>query len=188
MPIDDRGSDLPQRVEPRAATIRKVVLTLSAILTLIGMFWIARSFRVDGRLHFGNPTAPTPLEADSSDPQPRQIRAEVTRVRGAQIVRPGDKCEFLVERRVRDHDSYYCNAQVVCGGRLLFGGPDRGYFPCRLFDSEHRDVIGSDPNTTSADRDAAILINTREGVMRIWDDERGVLGEFQVEADILSIQ
>ena len=49
-------------------------------------------------------------------------------------------------------------------------------------------MVGSDPNTTAADKDAAILLNTREGVMRIWDDTHGSLGEFNVEAEILSIQ
>jgi hypothetical protein len=174
----------------RGSLARRGVLVISAILTLVGAFWIGRSFLVDGKLHFGNPTPEGLglLDDDMPDPEPRQVRAEVTRVRGNPVVRAGDKCEFLIERRQRERDGFYCNAQVVCGGRLLFGGPDRGFFACKLFDDARRDVVGTDPSTTSADKDAAFHINTREGVMRIWDDERGELGEFNVEAEILSIQ
>lgn len=192
----DRGPEVRSRAQGRASAVRRILLVVSAALGLVGLFWIARSFRIDGKLRFGNPTELSPLSTETPDPQPRQVRAEVTRVRGAGLVgsdvaagvKAGDKCEFLVERRLRERDSFYCNAQVVCGGRLLFGGPDRGYFACKLFDDEHRDVVGSDPNTTSADEDAAISLNTREGVMRIWDDARGRLGEFSLEAEILSIQ
>lgn len=174
----------------RGSLARKGVLVISAVLTLVGAFWIGRSFLVDGKLRFGNPTAQGVglLGDDLPDPEPRQVRAEVTRVRGNPVVRAGDKCEFLIERRLRERDLFYCNAQVVCGGRLLFGGPDRGFFACKLFDDERRDVVGSDPSTTSSDKDAALHINTREGVMRVWDDDKGELGEFVVEAEILSIQ
>ncbi|HEX5659613.1 MAG TPA: hypothetical protein VFX59_20595 [Polyangiales bacterium] len=171
----------------RGTSLRRGVLALSAIAALVGLFWIGRSFSVGGKLRFGNP--PQAGASELPDASPRQLRAEVTRVQGAAVARPGDKCEFLVERRRREPDSYWCNAQVVCGGRLLYGGPDRGYFPCKLYDDgEQRDVIGSDPHTTASDKDAAIAINSRESVMRIWDDDRGVLGEFVVEAEILSIQ
>lgn len=174
----------------RSLLARRGVLFTSALLLLVGAFWIGRSFLVEGKLRFGNPTSDGVglLGADATDPQPRQVRAEVTRVRGNPVVRAGDKCEFLIERRLRERDSFYCNAQVVCGGRLLFGGPDRGFFACKLFDDQRRDVVGSDPSTTGADKDAAFHINTREGVMRIWDDQQGTLGEFDVEAEILSIQ
>ncbi len=167
--------------------MRRSVLVVSAVLGALGLFLIARSFSVGGKWRFGNP--PPAGAEDLVDTTPRQVRAEVTRVQGAAVARQGDKCEFLVERRRREPDTFWCNAQVVCGGKLLYGGPERGYFPCKLYeDGEQRDVIGSDPHTTSADKDAAIAINTREGVMKIWDDEHGVLGEFVIEAEILSIQ
>ena len=169
--------------------MRRAVLVLSALLASVGLYWIGRSFFVEGKLHFGNPISPGPLEAAGGfDRQPRQVRAEVTRVQGNPVVREGDKCEFLIERRQREGQSFYCNAQVVCGGRLLYGGPDRGYFPCKLFEDDRPDVIGSDPVTTAADQDGAIQINTREGVMHIWDDDHGSLGQFSVEAEILSVQ
>lgn len=172
----------------RGSTVRRGVLALSALLAMVGVFWIGRSFRVDGKLHFGNPPRTQPLAEDAVGLEPRQVRAEVTRVQGNAVVRAGDKCEFLVERRLRQRDQFYCNAQVVCGGRLLYGGPDRGFFPCKLYDDgDQRDVVGADPLTTASDKDAAIQLNSREGVMRIWDDAQGSHGEFIVEAEVLSV-
>lgn len=159
----------------------------SAALTLMGGFWIARSFLIDGKVHFGNPTEVATF-ASTTDPEPRQVRAEVTRVRGNPVVREGDRCEFLIQRRRRGGDAFNCNAQVVCGGRLLFGGPDRGFFVCKQFDDERHDIVGDDPVTAGGDKDSAFHINTRDGVMKIWDDEEGVLGKFEVEAEILSVQ
>jgi len=180
---------LNDRMAPqqRGTIVRRSVLAVSALLMVVGLAWIARSFRIDGKLRFGNPVGPL-LGAAEQPQQPQQVRAEVTHVQGNPVVRPGDRCEFLIERRVRPNEPLYCNAQVVCGGRLLYGGPDRGYFACKLYDDERRDVVGSDANTTSADQDSAIHLNTREGVMRIWDDEHGPLGQFVVEAEVLSIQ
>jgi hypothetical protein len=173
----------------RGVILRRVVLSLSAVVAMVGFYWVGRAFVVDGRLRFGNPTEEDLLTgAEEGEQQPRQIRAEVTRVQGNQVVSLGDKCEFLVERRMRDKNSFYCNAQVVCGGRMLYGGPDRGYFACRLSEGSRRDVVGSDPNTTASDQDAAIHLDTRSGVLRIWDDARGPLGAFTVEADVLSVQ
>lgn len=169
----------------RSAIVRKGMLLTSALLAVIGSFWIGRSFLVDGKLRFGNPPELVG-GGDSLEEESRHIRAEVTRVRGNPVVNAGDKCEFLVERHVQPIAE--CSAQVVCGGRLLYGGPRSGYFRCKLLGGEKHDLIGTDPSTTSSDQDAALHINTREGVMRIWDDERGPLGEFNVEAEILSIQ
>lgn len=157
---------------------------MSALLGLVGTYWIGRSFLVDGKLRFGNPVGVN-VQGGSFDPQPRQVRAEVTRVVGDSEVRPGDMCEFLVERRLREKESFYCNAQVVCGGRLLFGGPQRGFFSCRLEEGEHREVIGTDASTI--DGDPAFSINTALGVMRVWDD--GQIGgrAYEVEAEVLSV-
>jgi hypothetical protein len=158
-------------------------------LGALGLYWIGRAFVVDGKLRFGNPVPEDlALEDVTSDVQPRQVRAEVTRVQGARVVSLGDRCEFLVERRMRDQSSFYCNAQVVCGGKLLYGGPDRGYFACRLFEGDRRDVVGGDPNTTGSDQDAAIQLDTRNGLLRIWDDAKGPLGAFEIEAEVFSVQ
>jgi hypothetical protein len=103
-------------------------------------------------------------------------------------VRVGDKCEFLVRRRKTEGDSFECNAQVMCGERLLYGGPMRGYFPCRLYEGEQRHVVGTDGATTAQDQDAALYLDTRSGVMRVWDDEQSTLGgAFRVEADVLTV-
>ncbi len=167
-----------------------MILVASGALGLLGLYWIARAFVVDGKLQFGNPTNELALYRDNAEGGafPLQVRAEVTLVEGDIGVRLGDKCEFLVERRVFDDRTLYCNAQVVCGSRLVYGGPDRGYFTCRLFDSPKRGVMGSDPNTTGSDQDAAIHLDTRSGVLRIWDDAHGLLGAFKLEAEVLSVQ
>lgn len=168
--------------------MQRGVLTASALLAAVGLYWIGRSFVVEGQLRFGNPVQSSPLAAAALEAQPRQVRAEVTRVQGTKVVREGDKCEFLVERRVRDRASFYCNAQVVCGGRLLYGGPNRGFFACKFAEEGRGDIVGSDPSTTAADQDAAIHLNTLEGIMRVWDDDHGPFGPFRVEADILSVR
>jgi len=171
-----------------ALNVRRGVLALSALLAIVGMYWIGGSFFVDGKLRFGNPVVPASRQGvEAFDREPRQVRAEVTRVTGSSGVRPGDKCDFLIERRLRDNEALWCNAQVVCGGRLIYGGPNAGFFPCRLEEGERRDVIGSEPSPTGKDGDGAIHINTAEGVMRVWDDASGGFGEFLVEAEILSV-
>ena len=176
-------------VEPRGAIARKLVLTVSTLVGLVGLYWITRGFVVDGRLRLGNPVGQD-LDVSSGAAQPEaplRVRAEVTRVVEGNLVRVGDKCELLIERHTRKGQSYYCKAQVVCGGRLAYGGQDRGYFPC-IFSVEHQDVVGSDPSTTRDDHDPAFQIDTRAGVMRVWDDASGEQGTFSLEAEVLSVQ
>lgn len=173
----------------RGSVVQRGVLVASALLFAVGAYWIGGAFLVEGKLRFGNPVSAGPLVGEGAfDSEPRQIRAEITHIEGAAVARPGDKCEFLVERRLRDRDSFFCNAQVVCAGRLLYGGPDRGYFACKLSDGEQPDVVGSDPSTTGADRDGAIFLDTTEGILRVWDDEQGPHGAFKLEADVLSVR
>jgi hypothetical protein len=151
---------------------------------------IGRSFVVDGALRLGNPISEG--KHDEAPPQlvapPLTVRAEVTRVAGNGIVRPGESCHFLIEQRQRDARSFYCNAQVMCGGKLLYGGPERGFFPCRFYEGERRDVVGADPSTTREDKDSGFTIDTRSGVLRVWDDASGPHGAFDVEAEVLSAQ
>ncbi len=178
-------------VTEKTHPLRRFVLFVSAALLAVGLFRIGKGFFVGGSLRLGNPVrgvvgAPAG-ESEPGDVQPRRIRAEVTRVRGNQIVRVSDKCEFLVERRPLENGSFYCNAQVVCGGKLVYGGPDRGYFACKLYDEPRRDVVGSDPSTTSADHDPALSLDTRAGVLHVWDDARGAEGAFDLEADVIDV-
>jgi hypothetical protein len=171
---------------------RRVVLAGSAALGLVGLYWIGHSFRVDGKLRFGNPVSSTiAAEGLAFASAPLSVRAEVTRSTNPNLVRQGDSCEFLVEQRQRDAQSYYCNAQVMCGGKLIYGGQDRGYFSCRFYDGEqgdHHDVVGNDPTTTREDKDPALQLDTRSGVLRVWDDASGSNGQFEVEAEVLSAQ
>jgi hypothetical protein len=168
---------------------RRIVLSVSALLCMVGLVRIGRSFVVDGSLRLGNPISDAPKEqAALLVAQPLTVRAEVTRVAGSAGVRLGETCQFLVEQRPRDARSFYCNAQVMCGGKLLYGGPDRGFFACRFYDGERRDVVGADPSTTRQDKDGALSLDTRSGVLRVWDDASGPSGEFQVEAEVLSAQ
>jgi len=171
---------------------RRSVLATSAVLGLVGLYWIGQSFRVDGKLRFGNPVSPVIApEGLAFASEPLSVRAEVVRSSNASVVRQGDACEFLVEQRQRDAQSYYCNAQVMCAGKLLYGGPNRGYFPCRFYEDDrgkHRDVIGNDPTTSREDMDAALHLDTRAGVVRVWDDASGTHGKFEIEAEVLSAQ
>jgi hypothetical protein len=177
-------------VSGSALLARRSVLALSAALGFVGLYWIAHSFRVDGKLRFGNPI-PNVAAEGLFGPVPLSVRAEVTRSNNAGVARQGDSCAFLVEQRRRDAQSYYCNAQVMCGGKLVYGGPDRGYFSCRFYQAEggqHGDVIGNDPTTTHEDRDSGLYLDTRAGVVRVWDDASGVHGAFELEAEVLSVQ
>src|SRR5262245_60026904 len=108
-----------------STALRRGVLWLSAALALAGTYWIARAFVVDGRVRFGNPLGEAAPEFTQGDVMPLQVRAEITQVSGLTGVSQGDRCEFLVERRARKEGSFYCNAQVTCAGRLVYGGPER---------------------------------------------------------------
>jgi hypothetical protein len=178
------------RIERMAASetsllARRTLLVASLLLAGFGLYRIGQAAVVGGKLRIGNPVSPLP-EPLGVMPAPLAVRAEVTRVRGADLVRLGEICDFLVEQRPRDDQhSLYCNAQIICGGKLLYGGPDRGYFACRFGDNDEREVVGNDPTTTKQDKDAALHIDTRAGLLHIWDDETGVLGAFDLEAEVL---
>jgi hypothetical protein len=174
----------------RSATVaRRIVLGLSAAAGLFGLFRIGSAFLVDGRLRFGNPISGEQQQEESVlGTPPLSVKAEVTRVRGDSGVRPGQACDLFVERRPRAANDFECSAQVVCGGKLLYGGKDRGFFPCRFYEGDRRDVVGGEAETTRSDRDGALRIDTRQGILRVWDDATGQLGEFDIEAEVLSAQ
>lgn len=179
-------------VSPIARSLRRLVLFVSAVLLAFGLFRIGQGFFVHGALHLGNPVGLRVPDRDRSlrgdGEMPRRVRAEVTRVGGHQIVRVSDKCEFLVEQRPLEDGSFYCNAQVMCGGKLVYGGPDRGFFACQLHETPRRDVVGSDPSTTGTDHDPALALDTRTGVLRVWDDVHGSDGAFDIEADVIDVK
>ncbi len=181
-------TSITQKTQP----VRRMVLVMSAALLAVGLYRIGQGFYVNGSLRFGNPLGGVLSdgfqEPGAADSQPRRIRAEVTRVGGNPIVRVSERCEFLVQRRPLEKGAFYCNAQVLCGGKLVYGGPDRGYFACKLYSAPRRDVVGSDPSTTSDDHDPALSLDTRAGVLRVWDDARGTHGAFEIEADVIDVE
>lgn len=133
------------------------------------------------------PPAPLGTLAPPSDTLPRLVRATVTSVEGSAGITVGASCEFNVERRDQADGSFACNAQIVCGGRLLYGGPEAGYFPCTLYQGPPRHVVGSDLNTTSADNDGAMSLDTHDA-LEIWDDASGPNGEFRIRAHVDSVE
>ncbi len=134
------------------------------------------------------PTAPPGALAPPSDMAPRLVHATVTEVSGAPLgVAVGASCDFNVEREDAPDGTFACNAQVVCGGRLLYGGPGAGYFPCTLYLGPPRHVVGADLNTTTADHDGAMSLDTH-GTLELWDDATGPNGEFRVVATVQSVE
>lgn len=118
----------------------------------------------------------------------RRVRATVTEVSGLSDVSVGAACTADVTRHDRDDGTFWCNAQITCGARLLYGGADAGYFPCVLYDGVRRDVVGSDPSTTVEDRDAAMSLNTIGGSLEIRDDASGPNGAMRVLAHVDTIE
>ena len=136
---------------------------------------------------------PPPLPSGTSeapgDRAPRTVRATITSMTGAAGVSVGQTCEFNVERRDSDDGAgFACNAQIVCGGHLLYGGPMGGFFPCTLFTAPTHGVVGTDPNTTGQDGDAAMSVDSVQSRLEIWDDASGANGEFRVIAHIVSCE
>jgi len=134
------------------------------------------------------PIAPPGTLAPPGDLSSRLVHATVTAVSGDGAgIAVGASCDFNVEREDAPDGSFVCNAQVVCGGRLLYGGPGAGYFPCTLYAGPPRHVVGADLNTTTADHDGAMSLDTH-GTLELWDDATGPNGEFRVTATVLSVE
>jgi len=134
------------------------------------------------------PPPPGPSPSGARDPNPRTIVARVVSATDAPGISRGTMCRFQVERRARDDGTFWCNAQVRCGDRLVYGGAEAGFFSCTLYDRPRRDVVGADPSTTASDRDAAMELNTLEGRLHVWDDATGAAGAFNIEASVVEVQ
>ena len=114
------------------------------------------------------------------------VQATVTRVVGRRLtIRPGDSCAFQVEypERTAAPGERWCHTIVRCGGVALYGGGTGGYFPC-TFSQSPAAVRGGDDETTRADGDGALRIDTAAGTLRVRDDSTGPNGTFLVEATI----
>jgi hypothetical protein len=137
------------------------------------------------------PVLPPPPTSGSvappGDVAPRLVRATITVSSAPTIVPVGALCEFDVERVDSPDGSFACRAQVVCGGRLLYGGPEAGFFPCTLYEGPPRHVVGSDANTTGSDGDAAMRLDTH-GTLEVWDDAGGANGELRVTARVDAVE
>jgi hypothetical protein len=108
------------------------------------------------------------------------VRARVERVDGAIDVRPGDECVIGVWRVRTDHPTggSWCRTQLACGGELLYGGDESGYFECAS------EGIGRDAETTEVDGDPSLDLRVPDGALVIADDVHGARGAFRIEASI----
>jgi hypothetical protein len=147
-----------------------------------------------GKPPFGAPGA-GPAGPQAPVPVPRlRVAATVRSVRGgAGRDRRGDfplasgaTCLFDVQPP--DATTSMCRAQVVCGGQLLFGGENAGYFPCTVAAGAPPSISGRDDATTGTDHDAAMTLDTGRGLLTVEDDERGPYGAFTLEARIDSVE
>lgn len=133
------------------------------------------------------PTAPPGPLSPPTDVAPRIVRATITEVQGLADLAVGSSCELNVDRSDQPDGSFVCNTQIVCGGRLLYGGAAAGYFPCTLYEGPPRHVVGADQQTTAGDGDGAMSLDTH-GTLEIWDDATGTNGEFRVRARVDSVE
>lgn len=106
--------------------------------------------------------------------------ARVRSVTGRAPVAAGAACAFRVARRPTQ-TGYRCQTEVHCGGARLYGSDIHGYFTCH-FDAKVGAVSGSDTETSRADRDPAMTIDSHAGTMSVWDDRRR--GAWRVELDV----
>lgn len=114
----------------------------------------------------------------------RRLTITVRQAEGLDGFDAGLTCRFDI--RAVDRGSLPCNAQIACGGRLLYGGPQAGYIDCRF--SAPNGVVGEDTQTTGQDGDPAVRIDTGAGTVTIRDDEGGPLGRFRIEAQITAVE
>ncbi len=122
-----------------------------------------------------------------ASPLPRlRVAATVTAARGGLPVTPGAPCLFDVQPP--DATSTMCRTQVVCGGQLLYGGENAGYFPCAIGAGSPPSITGQDAATTAEDRDAAMTLDTGRRLLTVVDDARGPFGAFEVEARVDSVE
>jgi hypothetical protein len=127
----------------------------------------------------GTPTAGTDL---------RRVRATVTESTGVADVPVGSPCTADVTRHDRTDGTFWCNAQVTCGTRLVYGGAEAGFFQCMLYEGTRRDVVGTDGATTAEDRDPAMSLNTVGGTLEVWDDASGTLGGGRLRARVDAVE
>ena len=138
------------------------------------------------------PSTPLPGPANPPPPDPGTTSARnvVVRITESNVsgVAVGSTCSFPVTRHDRPDGTFWCRAEVRCGGQLLYGGGTAGYFDCTLYEQPQRHVVGQDFGTSGSDTDAAFRIDTLRAEMEIRDDPRGRLGAFLVRGTVTSVQ
>jgi len=134
------------------------------------------------------PATPIGPGAPSGGGELRRVRATVTASNGLADVPVGSSCTADVTRHDREDGPFWCNAQIPCGPRLVFGGADAGFFQCVLYEGARRDVVGSDSMTTNEDQDAAMSLNTVGGTLEVWDDATGRGGQMRMTARVDAIE
>ena len=129
-----------------------------------------------------SPLPPPPTTA------PRSVAATVTEVTGASPVPVGANCAFNVETDANPAapNGYWCRTQIVCGGRLLYGGPNAGFFPCTMTESPPT-IVGRDDDTTNTDSDAAMELDTGQSRLTVRDDASSANGAYSIVARIDTI-
>ncbi len=203
----------PQPPQQKSNTVVWVVVGCAGLLVLglcvaggVAYWWFTRETLLgpdDIPVTF--PQGPPPAVPDGSgsgagsgpmlppppamQPDVRTVSATVTATTGAAPVAVGTTCQFVVERHPRpDPPGFWCRAQISCGGVLLYGGPSAGFFPCELYEQPRRDVVGRDDDTTAADTDAAMSLDTRQGTLSIRDDTSGPHGVYSLEARVTEVR
>lgn len=142
-----------------------------------------------------SPGLPPPPAPPSSRPPPGRaatppyrVRVQIEHVEGLTTLRAGDPCEFDVARYNRPDGTFWCHADIRCGGSLLYGGARQGYFDCSLILPPHPDVVGHDHQTTTGDGDAELHLDTPRREFRLSDDASGVAGAFEVRGRVESVR
>lgn len=172
------------------------------ILGAAGIFWMRATEAPPPPVVGPGPTSwttPTPPPTTTSTPivgpatpvggrsDPRHVRATLTEVTGLSDLAAGGRCTAEVTRQDLEDGTFWCNAQITCGGRALYGGPEAGFFHCVLYEGPRRDVVGSDTQTTADDQDPAMTLDTIHGTLEIRDDASGAHGAIHVLAHVDAI-
>lgn len=114
-----------------------------------------------------------------------RVRGTVVRAVGLGAIGPGASCELPVDEIRQPDGTLGCHVVVTCNGIGLYGDARTGYFPCTFAPGS---VSGSDPSTSSLDRDGAFTVSTALRTFEVHDDPSGPLGAFAVSGTIVSVE
>ena len=98
---------------------------------------------------------------------------------------PGTVCDLPITVQSQQDGTQQCHVVMTCGGQVLYGDEQQGFFPCQFSTSPAR-VVGQDTNTTMTDHDGAFSIDTTAGTVQLADDFLGRAGMFTLSASITS--